>query len=226
MTKDLALLIIAEARTYGIDVPEDGRAPEDIAFELVGDAQEAFEGGAKGEAITSILAIFDNGIPKKTKMDQMYEAKELAIAKIKKERLPIPESIEGEPIILPRDISILPDPALRRLHSEFHACLARSNWLVAVEEADEMSARQIADYWHGKALKRASETADPVTGKEKKVASLEAEASGDETVREWRQRQIQHHIVVKLNKALRDTYQQSCERISREYSMREGERNS
>lgn len=222
MNDDLALQIVTEAKAMGVAVPDGDFAHE--ARMLVDDAYLARAGGMQGPQVTTILTMYENGMPKKTQMDRMYEQKELAIAKIKKERLPIPAIVEGDEVVLPRDISTLSDAALRRLHSEFHACLARSNWLVAVEEADELAARQIADYHHAKALKRASESADVVTGKEKKVSTLEAEATGDETVREWRQRQNAHHVESKLLKALRDTYQQSCERISREYTMRSGER--
>jgi hypothetical protein len=152
------------------------------------------------------------------------EAKELAIAKIKKDRLPIPPELDGEPPHLPRDISAVGDLELRRLHSEFNACLARANWLVAVEEADELAARQIADYHLARAVKRAGSEPDPVTNKAKTVAVLEAEAASDDSVREWRQRQNTHHIEAKLLKALRDTYQSNCERISREWTMRTEER--
>lgn len=224
MNEDLALMIITEAKALGVGVPDGDFVHQ--AQMLVEDALVARDAGMKGDPVKTILALYENGMPKKTRMDEMYEQKELAIAKIKKERLPIPASIEGDEVVLPRDLSALSDAALRRLHSEFHACLARTNWLVAVEEADELAARQIADYHHAKALKRASESADTVTGKEKKVSTLEAEAAGDPVVREWRQKQTAHHIECKLLKALRDTYQQSCERISRDYTMREGERNA
>jgi hypothetical protein len=224
MNETLALQIITEAKALGVGVPDGDLELQ--AQHLVEDAKIAWDAGMKGDPVATILSIYENGTPKKNRMDEMYEQKELAIAKIKRERLPIPDSIEGDAVVLPRDISALPDSALRKLHSEFHACLSRTNWLVAVEEADELAARQIAEYYHAKAVKRAGEDADPVTGKAKTVSALEAEAAGDDTVREWRQRQNGHHIEAKLLKALRDTYQQSCERISREYTMRSGERDS
>jgi hypothetical protein len=224
MNEDLALQIITEAKALGVGVPDGDVVVE--AQNLVEDALIARNGGMNGDPVKTILAVYENGLPKKSRMDEMYEQKELSIARIKRERLPIPDSIEGDAVVLPRDISALSDGALRKLHSEFHACLSRANWLVAVEEADELACRQIADYYHAKAVKKAAESADPITGKAKTVSALEAEAAGDETVREWRQKQNGHHVEVKLLKALRDTYLQSCERISRDWTMRSNERDS
>ncbi len=225
METDLAVQVITEARSMGIEVPESGGLI-DVAQDIIEDARAAWESGMRGDKVATILKIVENGTPPKTRMDVMYEQKEQAIARIKKERLPIPDPIEGDDVVLPRDISVLSDAALRQLHSEFHACLSRANWLVAVDEADELAAKMIAEYHHAKAVKRAAQEPDPVTGKAKTVATLEAEAAGDEQVQEWRKRQSHHHVEVKLLKALRDTYQQSCERISREYTMRSGERDS
>lgn len=157
-------------------------------------------------------------------LEGLYESKELSIARIKKERLPIPPEIDGEPPLLPRDISLLDDGPLRRLHSEFNAVLARTNWLLAVEEADELAAKIIADHYFSLAVKKAGMNPDPVTNKAKTVSALEAEAASDDNVREWRKRHVQHVIETKLLKSLRDTYQANCERASREFSMRENER--
>lgn len=250
---DIATTIIQVAKEHGFyddPLPEGDEERISEATAIHDEAKLAHERGARGKAIVAILSIgsleeevekefipdipevFVPSIPDEPKdvsvppltFNTQVEAKELAIARIKKERLPIPSEIEGEPPTLPRDISVLSDSDLRRLHSEYNACLARSNWLVALGEADELAARQIADFYHAKAVKVAGSVADPVTGKAKTVAALEAEAAGDDDAREWRQLATKHFIDTKLLKALRDTYQSNCDRISREYSMREGER--
>lgn len=257
LTQDLATLVLSQAKEDGFfddPMPDEDQRPAEANL-LLDEALGAYERGARGKAIMSLLTLAgmldENGElaeksepesdpPETTALDpeqpittapeppadnvikisDAYAAKELAIAKIKKDRLPIPEEIDGEPPVLPRDISTLSDGGLRSLHSEFNACLARANWLVAVEEADELAARQIADYYSAQAIKRAGQTPDPVTGKAKTVAALEAEAAGDDNVREWRQKQTAHYIEVKLLKALRDSYLGNCERASREWSMR------
>jgi hypothetical protein len=118
----------------------------------------------------------------------------------------------------------LGDVEIRRLHSEFNACLAYANWQLAAEEADELAAKQIADFHTSKAIKQASLSPDPFTNKDKKVAQLEAEAAGDEKVQEWRRKHLSHVVAIKFYKSLRDTYQSNCERISREWTMRTDER--
>jgi hypothetical protein len=250
-----AIAIINQAKENGFyddPLPEGAEDQLAEALTILDEAKHAYDKGARGDAIVSILGLaqVDDEVntakepEPKEKLEQtvavarevlaqsnkgisfhtQVEAKELAIAKIKKEKLPIPPEIEGEPPALPRDISVLTDPELRRLHSEFNAVLARANWLVALVEADELAAEQIASLYEAQAIKRAAQDPDPVTGKGKTVAALEAEASDDELVRKWREKKTEYVIDKKLQKALRDTYLSNVERISREYAMREGER--
>jgi hypothetical protein len=63
-----------------------------------------------------------------------------------------------------------------------------------------------------------------VADKNAKITALEAEAAGDPDVRQWNQKKNEHYVQVKLLKALRDTYEQTCDRMSREYTMRGSER--
>lgn len=253
---DSAVAILNEAKSLGFydkPLPESERDRTYAAEELVHEAQTAYDKGARGDAVTRILAIASSVVPtvrseinerppeeplngdghavqtlqnqgQHTGLQGVTQAKELAIARIKKERLPVPSAIEGEPPVLPRDMSQLADKSLRRLHSEFNAVLAYSNWLVAMDEADELAARQIVDHYTALAISRADKI-DPATNKPKSVAILEAEAYSDPNVKEWRLNQSRFFVNIKLLKSLRDTYLSNVERISREYTMREGERN-
>lgn len=252
----VAIAIINEAKSLGFyddPLPESADDREIEAAALVAEAQNAYDKGARGDAVSRILNIASSTQEEEVKpslpplsivpsqsselpesppqqhgsqsgLTGVKKAKELAIARIKKERLPIPDAVEGEPPILPRDLSTIADSALRKIHSEFNAVLAYANWLLALEEADELAARQIADYYIALAISSAAQTPDPITNKAKTVAILEAEAYSDTNASEWRNKQAGHFVSIKLFKSLRDTYQSNVERISREYTMREGER--
>lgn len=213
LSKDQAQSIITEAKLLGMSVAfaESTDQLIGIAQEIYEEAKEAYEGGAKGEGITTILSIAENiNLVESSSIDTYNN-------------LPIPSDYGDTPPEFPRDISVLSDRQLRTLHAEFAAMLARANWLLAIEETDELTARQMADLKFALAIRTASDELDQVTSKPKTVSRLEAEAAGDEEVREWRAKQNGHYVQVKLLKALRDNYQMICERISREWTMREKE---
>lgn len=230
MNKETALTIIYEFNN-GVDYDQrilPSEKPEEIisiAEGIVEDAAEAYREGMKGEFVTTILKLSEafkengNSNGRSTDFDP-YALRKLAEARVAKEKLPIPPELEGNPPELPRDISALSDIQLRRLHAEFHALLARATWLVAVEESDEHAADQIARHYKAMVLRDLVSKAS----KDAKITALEAEAAGDERVREWTQRKNEHYVQVKLLKALRDTYEDSCDRMSRDFTMRSAER--
>lgn len=209
LSKEQAQAILAEARLNDISAPEPSNDDEliIIAQDIYEDALSAEENGIRGDVVQTIINIGNNKLPD-------------APAKETYRNLPVPNDFQGELPEFPRDISVLTDRELRRLHAEFAAMLARANWLTAAGEADEQSSKQIADLKYAQAIRRASENVDLNTGKPKTVPMLEAEAASDEEVKEWRATQREHFIQVKLLKALRDNYQMMCERISREFTMR------
>lgn len=270
MTADQATTIInmaIESGFYGETLPPTDEERISEASQIVTEAQEAYEQGARGDAVKTILFFAptpeeesmeeevkadvtidvpaplelqpeietetDNVVnfPKPAlaetpKLGTIHEAKEKALAKIKKERLPIPDEIEGSPPILPKDISKLSDSDLRSLHSQFNACLARTNWLLALEEADELSTRHLVDYHEAKYVKEHSGEINESTKKPKAIGTLEAEALLDEDVKDWQEKHQNHVIEVKLLKSLRDIYQSNCDRASRDWTMRDLERQS
>jgi hypothetical protein len=224
MTEDQAKTIINEFNS-GVDETQrifyDADPTENISIAegIINDAAEAFREGMRGEFVTTILSLSES-FTSNNNTEDPYIIRRLAEAKIAKEKLPIPPEIDGTPPDLPRDISVLSDSQLRRFHSEFHALLARANWLVAVEESDEHAADQIARHYKAMVLRDLTAVAD----KNAKITALEAEAAGDPDVRQWNQKKNEHYVQVKLLKALRDTYEQTCDRMSREYTMRGSER--
>lgn len=152
-------------------------------------------------------------------------AREQAHALMRKEGLPIPPELEGEPPVLPRDLTQKTDTEIRRLHSEFAAALARANYLVSLETADEYAAKMIYERLYARALAHVERTyseGDKV--KSKTVPQLEAEAAQDSEVQEWGDRYHTHHVQNTFLKSIRDGYKDYADRLSREWSMREGER--
>lgn len=152
-------------------------------------------------------------------------AREQQHALMRKEGLPIPPELEGEPPVLPRDLTQKGDTEVRRLHSEFAAALARANYLVSLETADEYAAKMIYERLYARALARVERTyAEGDKVKSKTVPQLEAEAAQDQEVQEWAERYHAHHVQNTFLKSIRDGYKDYCDRLSREWSMREGER--
>lgn len=223
MDEQLARTIINE---FNVAVPEDQRVVVvengdwviGYAKGIVEDAKEAWREGMRGDTVRSILNLSKQTTP--SAAISPYEDRIKAEARIAKEKLPVPPELEGDPPELPRDISSLSDVQLRRFHAEFHACLARTNWLVAIEETDEYCADQLMRHYKAMVLR------DLVSNspKDAKITALEAEAAQDHRVSKWLRKRNEHHVQVKLLKALRDTYEQSCDRMSRDFTMRQGEK--
>ncbi len=218
LSREQALSIISEARAAGMEVAHSDTVDHQIsvAQEILDEAVEAHSKGAKGQSIKTIMLI---GNP----LTDILEEAEKVETHL---NLPTPKDYGDEPPDFPRDISVLSDRKLRTLHAEFTAMLTRANWLLAIEETDEITARQLADLHYAKAISKAAGVPDTVTGKAKTEKRLEAEAAGDDEVRKWRGKQNEHFVQVKLLKALRDNYQMICERISREWTMRQIEQTS
>jgi hypothetical protein len=156
-------------------------------------------------------------------LGKRYRETELAQAAIAKANLPIPQDIEGAPLLLPSDFTTVDDVQIRRLHSSYHTYLARANWLLACEESDLDASQRLHDrrYYHVLSqLERAE-------GKnQERVTLLKAEASADDEVAKWRETIAEHSALVKRLKVLRDHYEGTCTRLSREWTMRTGERDT
>lgn len=152
-------------------------------------------------------------------------AREQQHALMRKEGLPIPPELEGEPPVLPRDLTQKGDTEVRRLHSEFAAALARANYLVSLETADEYAAKMIYERLYARALARVERTyAEGDKVKSKTVPQLEAEAAQDQEVQEWAERYHTHHVQNTFLKSIRDGYKDYCDRLSRDWTMRTEER--
>lgn len=136
---------------------------------------------------------------------------------IAREQLPVPPDFDDPTVELPRDFTILSDIEIRRYHSTFHALQARASWVLACEENDLAIAQNIHDMTLARAIRENGED---------KVTVAKAEANGTPEVTEWRNKVISHTAVVKKLKALAAYYESTCKSLSREWTMRSGERDT
>lgn len=250
-----ALAILNEAKlaeVYQSPVPEDEATLLSEAQLVLDQANLAAQQGMKATIVETVIKIsesdeFDQQIPPvqvnsngTTEPVSMEEedarhnhhsfvgaltAKEQAVARIKKENLPIPPELEGQPPILPRDMSTLSDGQIRKLHAEYTAALARANWICSLEQADEYAAKMIAEKLEVRALAHVDKIkyVDDKP-KPKSIPEIEAEAKEHpDVVAAW-DAYTELHMSLRIMKELKDSMQVTCERISREWSMREAER--
>jgi hypothetical protein len=211
-------------------MPEEANERAALAEHIAKKAYTARDKGNAGDAVTEILytwevelrnAVNDNNGKDKTPEERKYEA---ALTEFTKENLPVPPEIEGDPPLLPLDFSNESPKTVRYLHSAFNACAARVGYLLAIEEAGEKSAKQIADEIFNKWL-IAAERKDEQTGRPKTKEVLHAEAlDADDNLGKWRGRQSDHSIKAGKLKSLFDYYNDSAERLNKEAIMRQMER--
>lgn len=158
-----------------------------------------------------------------SKVDRAHVEAELAHAKEVKEGLPVPSAIEAdEAPDMPRDITDLPDEQLMKLRSEFGACLAYANWLLALSTIDENAYDHLVDYASNKAQKSISYTNDE--GKKKAEALIDRERKDsiyDDSVEVWRTAQRASQAEVTKLKALVKIYESYLDILSRQWSYRE-----
>jgi hypothetical protein len=134
------------------------------------------------------------------------------------ENLPIPPEI-GAPPVLPADFTTVGDQQVAQLQSQFNACLARAHYLCAVAEGHAADAKIVAD-----GLLREYKAANPVP-KGTTVDQHDAQAhAANPQIASARQIQNEWNGHARQLRALADTYQWNCERLSREQTRRSDER--
>jgi hypothetical protein len=193
-----------------------------LANAVVKQAQKAYKNKERGEHVTSILFAADEDFTQASEDDDeaLYES---ILASEVETGLPVPHVIEGDPPQLPLDLSELSDKEVRWLHGAFNACSARVTWLYSVEEGGEAAAKQIADHHEEKYITN-TERKD-IGGKPKPQALLKAEAKeADPDILKWRKRERKHSISAGRYKRLVEIYNNNCDRLSREWTMRIDER--
>jgi hypothetical protein len=143
-------------------------------------------------------------------------ATQRALSAVENEGLPVPSSVQSPPD-LPEDFTVLGDVEVRKYQSQFNACQARAHYLLAVAEGHSNDAKIAAD-----AATRAYIQATEFPAKTT-VTQMEAAANADPKVSEARAVQHEYAELARQYKALRDIYQATCERLSREQTGRQSE---
>lgn len=143
-------------------------------------------------------------------------ATQRAQAAIAAEGLPIPGPVQ-QPPTLPEDFTALGDVEVRKYQSQFNACQARAHYLLAVAEGHANDAKIVADA-RTRAFIQATEFPAKTT-----VTQMEAAANADPEVSHAREVQHEFAELARQHKALRDIYQSTCERLSREQTGRANE---
>jgi hypothetical protein len=144
--------------------------------------------------------------------------KESSVGRLDRERLPIPAEIPDENIPeMPFDMTKVPEQELISLHSRFHACEARANFLIS-ELGDEA-----ADY--GKlANDQELKVRNALDRDEFKLKDdIDAAVQMDAKVKEYRKKEHEAKKELGRAKMLAGNYHRDCERLRWSYFMLKGE---
>lgn len=222
MNETIATSIINEAANQEIitQKPQSNSSKIKLAEHLVKMAREAYSKGERGKHVLSIINIAKLNSEEIDEDEKFY--KDVINEKMEK-NLPIPPEIEGQAPNLPLDITNIGNKELRYMYGAFNACSARANWLYSLEEAGASAAKQIAEHYIEEYVIHADRK--DYGGRSKAMAILKAEAKDKyPEIIKWLDREKKHEIKANKYKRLLDTYDNACERLSREWTFRMNER--
>lgn len=211
---DAVYRIIAIA--HGEDAPFDVPEPETEAVE------EASEEPAEKQELDFVMEEPAEEAPKPAKKTKKpapkQEDQRMQIDDFfAKERLPIPASPDWEVTPVPADLTTLSDVEMRRMHGQYHAYYVRAAYLLAQEEND----LSVAEHMHETSLAKAIRD---IGGD--KITAAKTEAALAPEVLKWKEKVLEHSAAVKQLKALAAIYDSTCNRLSREWTMRSDERST
>lgn len=253
LSLEQATAIIAEAKSDGVftdPMPESDAERIECASDLYRKALDASK-TVKAPVVHKIIAIVENNQPpfdtneKKEEAAGQEEAEpkeEISFVLYEKEdsskdqpapeadpkSLPIDDFLVREKLLVPvdpdwelkpvpGDFTTLSDVEVRRLHSEYHGYFSRAAWLLVQEEND----LNAADHMYNIAFSRAIKE---IGGE--KITAAKSEALFDAEVVSWKEKMLEHSANAKKLKALVGIYDSTCNRLSREWTMRSEERGS
>jgi hypothetical protein len=132
---------------------------------------------------------------------------------VEKEHLPLPPEINEDPPELPYDMSKLSRDEIYSLHSRFHACESRANYLIALDE-DEL--HDLEALRKAREVEVAAVLPATIDGKRTTDAQRSAKIAADEQVRACvaQEHELEKHV--RKLKTLRDFYHSTVERCSRQ----------
>lgn len=183
------------------DTPEEPVEKQELDFVMEEPAQEAPKPAKKPKK------------PAPKQEDQRMQIDDF----FAKERLPIPASPDWEITPVPADLTTLSDVEMRRMHGQYHAYYVRAAYLLAQEEND----LNVAEHEHETAFAMAIRD---IGGD--KITAAKTEAALAPEVLKWKKKVLEHSAAVKQLKALAAIYDSTCNRLSREWTMRSDERST
>lgn len=220
-----ALAILNEAKAVGMlkkPVPDDNDTRLKLAEYVIEDARNRFNKGEKGKHITRILYTADVSLEQELDNDERRYLEQ--IEDEIETGIPVPPQIKGDVPEMPLDLTTISTTKLRQLHGAFNACAARVGWLYAYEEAGEASAKAIADHYENEYIYSADRKDIGGKPKTQQLLKIEAEKTYPQ-ISKWRDRESKHKKKANKYKRLLDGFNLSCDRLSREFTMRDKEQN-
>lgn len=230
MDPQVALAIVNEAKNRGLydgEMPGNPAAMVKAAERLVGMAKEARDKGAKGDDVTVIIALAENGATASAPAGTGRAAQPGGSAGSPASpfmNLPVPAEIEGEPPEMPYDLTGLDDLAVRRLQAQMQACYSRALWLVAQEDTALQRAKRTLDWERSQVRAKVPKLDDSVTPAVRRLSDdIISEVESARVVVEWRVKVEEHEDNLRNLKALRDVYYGNVGLCERELIARDQE---
>lgn len=154
--------------------------------------------------------------------EELNRIQESAQDIIEKEGFPVPPDISGNPPILPNDVSKCSRDEIYSLHARFHAVESRTNWVVSNYE-DELG--DIEKLKRDREVKVYSEIPTVLDGKRTTNDYRDAIVAADTEVLSFKTEEHEKLKIVNKLRVLQKNYYKDCERLSRQMSKWEREKN-
>lgn len=149
--------------------------------------------------------------------DEEFEAKQKALAEVKKNNLPIPETPDAPVSSLSDGLAEASMKELQESLNDAGLALAHSTWLSSLSQIDKEYAKRVAERYFNKALKRVSDDA-------KNRDTAIALAEEDDHVVEWRDKQGEAQAQLTLYQGLKEISKGHYDTVSRIFAMKQEER--
>lgn len=224
-------------------IPEDEQELIKQAERIGQGAHELFKGGNRENQVQTIIWLYDSareGFPQEQQYVHKVDEPRKDLPRkssggfsdsdlrepdlVKSENLPEPQHIEGDPDVMPRDLTDCSDKEIRRLSGHYNAYLARTTYLLGLETSDLMNAEHLLEAERARTL-RSLDLQDPnsSTKKQKLAKVIEAEILEDSRVEDLTNKVNIHQQRVVILKSLKEIYAGNVDRLSREWTMRQNE---
>lgn len=227
MKLDVAHAVLAVAAEGGYFEGDVEELDEDKVYEeaefYFGHAKSAIEAGAGDEVCEKIVKLVGEGVKDDgyESLPEQPEGEKRQIATTA-DGLPLPRQIEGDPPEMPYDISACSDRDVRRLASQFNACLVFAVRQLSLIEIQAMRAKQLRDAAYRESY-IAEENALAAAGGRATKEALDLAARQSPKYQELDGQHFELEVKVKEYKALKEIYDDNVSRLSREATLRDDE---